>query len=185
MGSVRSASQETCHPANNREPCGMPRQRRVLPPLRRVVGVSSIPWSCLAPAWRRWGMSVSEQCRPRLIICTTCRAGRTLAEDEPTPGAQLHAELERLIVPSCATASVELRQVACLANCERGCSGVITMPGKWTYLLGFLSSEHATDLLTYGAAYASSANGTVLPSRRPASLRYAVVGRVPPMEFVV
>jgi predicted metal-binding protein len=129
-------------------------------------------------------MFVSEQCRPRLIICTTCRAGQPPAEDEPTPGARLHAELERLITPSRDTASVELRQVACLANCERGCSGAITMPGKWTYLLGFLSSDHAADLLTYGAAYASSANGTVLPSRRPASLRYAVVGRVPPMEFV-
>jgi predicted metal-binding protein len=129
-------------------------------------------------------MSVSEQCRPRLIICTTCRAGRPLADDEPTPGARLHAELERLIRPSGDTASVELRQVTCLANCERGCSGAITMPGKWTYLLGFLSSDHAADLLTYSAAYASSANGTVLPSRRPASLRYAVVGRVPPMEFI-
>ncbi len=131
-----------------------------------------------------WGMSVSEQCRPRLIICTTCRAGRAPLEDEPTPGARLYAELERMIIPSGGTASVELRQVACLANCERGCSGVITMPGKWTYLLGFLSSDHAADLLTYGAAYACSANGTVLPSRRPASLRYSVVGRVPPTEFL-
>ena len=137
--------------------------------------------------WRRpgaVGMSVSVQCRPRLIICTTCRAGRAPLEDEPTPGARLYAELERMIIPSGGTASVELRQVACLANCQRGCSGVITMPGKWTYLLGFLSSDHAADLLTYGAAYACSANGTVLPSRRPASLRYAVVGRVPPMEFL-
>jgi predicted metal-binding protein len=128
-------------------------------------------------------MSVSEQCRPRLIICTTCRAGRPLVDGELTPGAQLYAKLERLIGSLCATA-VELRPVNCLANCERGCSGAITMPGKWTYLLGFLSSEHAADLLAYGAAYASSTNGTVLPSRRPASLRFVIVGRVPPMEFV-
>lgn len=58
------------------------------------------------------------------------------------------------------------------------------MPGKWTYLLGFLSPDHAADLLTYGATYASSPNGTVLPSRRPASLERAVIGCVPPMEFV-
>lgn len=127
---------------------------------------------------------MSEVCQPRLIICTTCRAGRALAADEPTPGARLHAAVERLIADSHAAASVELRQVACLANCERGCSGVITMPGKWTYLLGFLSSDHAADLLIYGAAYAASANGTVLPSRRPPSLRHVVIGRVPPMEFV-
>ena len=129
------------------------------------------------------GISVSDSGRPYLFICTTCRAGRVLAEDETTPGARLHRELERLLCPLTGTAPVELRQVACLANCERGCSGAIAMPGKWTYLLGFLSTEHASDLLTYGAAYASSANGTVLPSRRPASLRYAVIGRVPPMEF--
>jgi predicted metal-binding protein len=107
-----------------------------------------------------------------------------MAEDEPTPGARLHAELERLIGASEAAVPLELRQVACLANCERGCSGAIAMPGKWTYLLGFLSSDHAPDLLTYGAAYAASTNGTVLPSRRPASLRRVVVGRIPPMEFI-
>lgn len=129
-------------------------------------------------------MSLSEACRPRLIICVTCRAGQEVAEDEPTQGARLHAELERLIAPSRATASLELREVACLANCERGCSGAITMPGKWTYLLGFLSPDHAADLLIYGAAYAASRNGTVLPSRRPASLRQAIVGRVPPTEFI-
>jgi predicted metal-binding protein len=127
---------------------------------------------------------VSDFDRPRLIICTTCRAGRTLAEDEPTPGARLHRELQRLLSQGTGTSPVELKQIACLANCERGCSGAITMPGKWTYLLGFLSAEHAGDLLTYGAAYASSVNGTVLPSRRPDSLRHVVIGRVPPMEFV-
>ncbi len=56
------------------------------------------------------------------------------------------------------------------------------MPGKWTYLLGRLAPEHALDLLAYGVAYAASANGTVLPSRRPASLQHIIMGRVPPME---
>ncbi len=126
------------------------------------------------------GVYVTESCRPRLIICTKCRAGHALGESAPTPGARLHAALEQLIVS--AAAPVDLRTVSCLANCERGCSGVIAMPGKWTYLLGLLSPEHAADLLAYGAAYAASASGTVLPSRRPASLRDVVMGRVPPME---
>lgn len=129
-------------------------------------------------------MSLSELSRPRLIICTTCRAGETQAENEPTAGARLHAAIERTIARSPVTAEVELQQISCLANCDRGCSGAITMPGKWTYLLGFLSPDHVADLLTYGAAYAASLNGTVLPSRRPASLRNVVIGRVPPMEFV-
>ena len=122
--------------------------------------------------------------RPRLFICTTCRAGRAPAEDEPTPGTRLHNEVQRLLSLATGTGSVELKPNACLANCERGCSGAIAMPGKWTYLLGFLTVEHAADLLIYGAAYASSCNGTVLPSRRPVSLRHVVIGRVPPMEGV-
>ncbi len=125
---------------------------------------------------------MTKSCRPRLIICTKCRAGHTLDESAPTPGARLHAALERLIAD--APAPVDLQPVSCLANCDRGCSGAIAMPGKWTYLLGLLAPEHAADLLTYGAAYAASANGTVLPSRRPASLQHVIMGRVPSMEVV-
>ncbi|HJS88032.1 MAG TPA: DUF1636 family protein [Acetobacteraceae bacterium] len=123
---------------------------------------------------------MSQSCRPRLIICTKCRAGQAHGESAPTQGARLYAALERLNVG--ASAPVDLQAISCLANCERGCSGVLAMRGKWTYLLGLLSPEHAADLLAYGAAYAASASGTVLPSRRPASLRDVVMGRVPPME---
>jgi predicted metal-binding protein len=54
------------------------------------------------------------------------------------------------------------------------------MPGKWSYLLGNLDAAHAADLLTYAGSYIASATGTVLPSRRPASLREMVIGRLPP-----
>ena len=55
------------------------------------------------------------------------------------------------------------------------------MPGKWSYLLGGLEAGHATDLLEYAAIYAASANGVVMPSKRPASLGSAVDGRIPPL----
>jgi predicted metal-binding protein len=58
------------------------------------------------------------------------------------------------------------------------------MPGKWTVVLGHLSPGHAADLLIYAAAYASAATGTVMPSRRPASLGRAVLARVPHLEYV-
>lgn len=125
-------------------------------------------------------MSYSGQ--PRLFICMSCRAGRTIADDEPTEGARLHCELQRLLNGMSGRMPVALTPSACLANCERGCSGVIAMPGKWAYLLGHLSVEHAADLLIYGAAYRASATGTVLPSRRPRSLSSVVIGRVPPLE---
>lgn len=118
---------------------------------------------------------------PRLIVCTTCRAGRALAEGETPPGAHLHAALAARIAQT--DAAVELRDATCLANCERGCSAALAMPGKWTFFLGHLTPDHAADLLTYAAAYAAHATGTVMPSRRPASLRDAVLARIPHLEF--
>jgi predicted metal-binding protein len=119
---------------------------------------------------------------PRLHVCVTCRVGRTLAEGEPPPGARLHAALTGL--QGSDGAGVRVCSVVCLANCERGCSAAISAAGKWTYLLGGLDPAHAADLLHYAASYAASASGTVLPSRRPASLRHAVLARVPAPELL-
>ncbi|CAH2601103.1 conserved protein of unknown function [Rhodovastum atsumiense] len=125
---------------------------------------------------------MSEEQRARLIVCTTCRAGRPLAEGETPPGALLHADLQRRIVED-ADSRLELAEVKCLACCDRGCSCAITMPGKWTYLLGHLSPGSAGDLLEYATAYLASASGAVLPSRRPPALRGAVIGRLPAAEM--
>ena len=111
----------------------------------------------------------------RLHVCVTCRAGRPPAAADTPPGALLHAALVRLVRDG----SCEIRDVACLASCARGCAAAISMPGKWSYLLGKLSVAHAPDLLAYAAAYSASASGTVLPSRRPASLRDVILGRFP------
>ena len=116
---------------------------------------------------------------PRLTICTTCRAGRPLAEGETAPGQILHDAVSGLLG---AAGPVRLHTVACLASCERGCTAAISAPGKWSYLLGGLSAGDAADLLTYGAAYALSRSGAVLPSKRPASLARAVLGRFPAQD---
>ena len=112
-----------------------------------------------------------------LHVCITCRAG---AAGEPVQGRLLHDAICALL-PS-GPPGLRLAHVACLANCERGCSAAITMPGKWSYLLGGLRAAQAADLLTYAHAYIASASGTVLPSRRPATLRDMVIGRLPPAE---
>ncbi len=117
---------------------------------------------------------------PRLHVCTTCRSGRPLAEGETAPGQHLHDALAGLMGDG---SPVALRPVACLASCERGCTAAISAPGKWSYLLGGLSAADAADLLTYGAAYALSRTGTVLPSKRPASLARAILGRFPAQEL--
>jgi predicted metal-binding protein len=111
--------------------------------------------------------------RATLHVCTTCRAGRT---EPPWPGRLLHDTLAVMPLP----AGLRLAGVECFANCDRACSAAIMAPGKWSYLLGNLTPRHAADLLVYASAYLASATGTVLPSRRPASLRSMVIGRMPP-----
>jgi predicted metal-binding protein len=116
--------------------------------------------------------------KPVLHICTTCRAGLDLAPEDMRPGRALYDAVAEQLA-TMAEPPVELREVTCMATCTRGCAAAIMAPGKWGYLLGDLGLGHAADLLTYGAAYAASASGAVLPSRRPASLRSVVIGRLP------
>ena len=122
---------------------------------------------------------------PILWVCNTCRAGMPLAEGEVPPGAHLHAALARLVDAAGEAAPVQLRPVQCLSVCSQGCAVAIQAPGKWGYLLGGLTVGHAADLLAYGATYAGSKTGTVLPSRRPASLAQPALGRIPALPLPV
>ena len=81
-----------------------------------------------------------------------------------------------------AGAKIEVRTVKCLSSCDAGCAAVISMPGKWTYLLGRLDVGLVPDLLAYAATYAAHPTGTVMPSKRPASLARMVLGRVPDLQ---
>ncbi len=115
----------------------------------------------------------------RLHICTTCQGGMTLVSGERPMGRHLHDAVAAALA---ATHDVDLRETSCLANCERGCSAVLSMPGRWTYLLGRLTPDLAADLAAYARTYAESRNGTVMPSRRAPGLRDVVMGRIPPAD---
>lgn len=119
-------------------------------------------------------MSVEPPC---LHVCITCRAGLPLAPGETPLGAFLHQAMASAIASS--GADIELRTVECLATCERGCTATISQPGKWTYLLGGLAPSHAGDLLDYAKSFASSRTGTIMPSRRAASLKNMILARFP------
>ncbi len=112
---------------------------------------------------------------PILHVCVTCRAGRPLAEGQTPPGRHM---LDAITAHPDA-AAVELREVSCLSVCNDGCAAAISMPGKWTYLLGRLSPDLAGDLLAYAKLYTAHATGTVLPSKRAPSLARMVMGRLP------
>ncbi len=118
--------------------------------------------------------------RPRLAVCMTCKAGQEIEGDAIRPGRQLFEALQALCRDD--DAAADLLPVECLSLCEQGCSAAISIPGKWSYLLGGLEPAMAEDLLTYARAYAGSKTGLVLPSRRPASLGTMVKGRMPPVD---
>ena len=115
---------------------------------------------------------------PTLHVCTTCRAGLPLADGALPPG-QLMFEA----VATQAGPTVRVLPVKCLSSCDHGCAAAISAPGKWTYLLGRLDPALVPDLLTYAATYAAHPTGTVLPSKRPASLAKIILGRMPDLTF--
>ncbi|MCW4590558.1 DUF1636 domain-containing protein [Gluconacetobacter entanii] len=106
-------------------------------------------------------------------VCVTCLRG--LPVGAPPPGRDLHEAMRERAQGT----SVVVHEVRCLAACDRGCTAIVAMPGKWGWLLGHLGPEKADDLMTYLAAYAASRSGSVMPSRRPASLSDMVLGRFP------
>ena len=118
--------------------------------------------------------------RPVLYVCLTCRAGQPLPADGVPPGEHLHAAMAAR-----ATSAVEVRPIKCLSACDDGCTMAISMPGKWTYLLGRLDPSLAGDLLAYAETYAASATGGVMPRRRPASLANVILGRTPGVDQVL
>ena len=127
------------------------------------------------------GVDVPLDNRPHLYICMSCRCrgAEVVPEGEPTDGRRLYEAVKALVDDLGNSAPVQVLPTLCFANCERGCTIGIAAPGKWSYLVGELSPEHAADLLTYAIAYAKAKAGVVLPSGRPASLQTNVIARFP------
>lgn len=118
-------------------------------------------------------------------VCVTCLAGEIRDDGADRPGLRFRRALENAHRDADDANWLEIRGVSCLASCERGCAAVISMPGKWSYLLGRLGEPKAVDFLAYARTYRASKTGVVLPSKRPASLHDAVLGRIPSLVPLV
>ena len=84
-----------------------------------------------------------------LHVCITCRAGQTVPEGQPTPGARLRDAIVEAGVPD----DVKLVPVECLSACSQGCSVALSAPGRWSYVYGRLSEANAADVIAGAAAY--------------------------------
>ena len=115
-----------------------------------------------------------------LHVCITCRAGQTIPEGQPTPGARLRDAILDAGVPP----GVNLVPVECLSACNQGCSVALSAPGRWSYVYGRLSDANARDVIAGAAAYAAAADGIVPWRSRPEIFRKQSLARIPPIAVV-
>lgn len=105
-------------------------------------------------------MSTTTSRPPTLHVCTTCGAGTA---DEKTGGDILFAEVQELVPQTGLT--LRLRGVQCLANCDRGGSASLSIPGRRGELIGGLAPGMAQELIDHVAAQIAAA--TEDAARRP------------------
>lgn len=113
-----------------------------------------------------------------LLVCVKCRAGTEVEADGERPGARLHEALAG-DVPE----GVTLRAVACLSNCDHGCSVALRGgPRRWTYVYGNLAPDLADTVREGVSRYRDTADGLVPWRERPQHFRKNCIARIPPLE---
>lgn len=114
-----------------------------------------------------------------IYVCVTCgRAGDP--EDGERPGLRLARETELAADGS----GVTVRQITCLANCNRPCSAAIRRNGAWTYVFGGLEPGRDADALIEGAKLFAHSGDGLMPWRgRPEVLKRGLIARVPPIGY--
>ncbi len=114
----------------------------------------------------------------RLHICMTCKAGLPVVEGEMPLGAQVFAAVSAMAVPE----GVEVVAVECLSACNSGAAVALSAPGRWSYVYGRMTPDHAADILAGAAAYARAPDGLVPWRERPVIFRKQSLARIPPLE---
>ena len=108
-----------------------------------------------------------------LLVCVTCKS------DEGPLGSSLFEALSERLA---AEPDIALKAVECLSVCKRPCTVALAAPGKWTYVIGDLTSDsHLEDIVVGARRFAVSPDGIVPWRERPLSFRKGVVSRTPPL----
>ena len=115
-----------------------------------------------------------------IYVCITCQRV-TDPDDAPRPGLAL----ARATARAAEGTGVTVRQVRCLANCNRALSAAIRCDDTWTYVFGGLEAERDATALIEGARLLAGAEDGIMPWRgRPEVLKRGLIARVPPLDFV-
>ena len=115
-----------------------------------------------------------------VYVCITCRRAGD-PEDGARPGLLLARETARAADGS----GVTVKQIRCLANCNRACSAAIRRNCAWTYVFGGLEPSRDAEALIDGAKLFARADDGLMPWRgRPDILKRGLIARVPPIDFI-
>ncbi|WP_246658413.1 DUF1636 family protein [Rhizobium sp. FKY42] len=114
-----------------------------------------------------------------VYVCETCRSGQEAA-DAPRDGAVLADRAKSLFAEG-----VEIRSVACLANCKRALSASIQSANGWSYVFGDLTTDAAEDLLEGARLLAGSTDGLMPWKGRPHALKRGMIARIPPLQPIL
>lgn len=114
-----------------------------------------------------------------IYVCITCRRASD-PEDAPRPGLAL----ARATARAADGTGVTVRQIRCLANCNRALSAAVRRDGAWTYIFGGLEADTDAGALIEGARLLARASDGLMPWRgRPEVLKRGLIARVPPIDF--
>jgi len=114
-----------------------------------------------------------------IYVCITCKSA-----GDPEDGVRPGLLLARATARAAEGTGLTVRQVRCLANCNRACSAAVRRDGAWTYVFGGLEPDRDADALINGARLFARATDGLMPWRgRPDILKRGLIARVPPIDF--
>lgn len=119
-----------------------------------------------------------------LSVCTRCNWTRTRAERDGVRGGTSLIDAVRAASADVPAAVLRVRPVACMSNCKRACTVVLSAPGKFTLMFGDLDpATAAEEIVACARAYHDRADGLLARAERPPRLRAGILARVPPPEW--
>jgi predicted metal-binding protein len=119
-----------------------------------------------------------------LSVCTRCNWTRTEAERDGVRGGARLIEAVRTATASLPDAVVRVRPVACMSNCKRACTVVLSAPGKFTLMFGDLDPDAASaEVVDCARLHHGRPGGFLARAERPPLLRAGILARIPPPEW--
>jgi len=155
-----------------------------------AVAVSTLKSQATRPEERHQGVTLTSIAQDddreieaatsmTIYVCITCRRA-----GDPEEGVRPGLLLARATARAADGTGVTVRQVRCLANCNRALSAAIRRDGAWTYVFGGLDADKDAGALIEGARLFAPASDGLMPWRgRPEILKRGLIARVPPIDF--